>query len=228
MKDISGNTHKTIINGDLIHQTLNAKLRVPSKEQVNKLVDLLRKNNIEAASVIFQDKQTRISERLDGEFNKRFSHKQCLQAIKFLKKLHNVLKEAEPIGSFHMVRDFGDGETMVWGDVNAGNFLWRNNKVVGIVDYDCVMQGNVWVDIAMAVVNWQKTFRYKQSKEIIDAYGIEGDWIEYVQKYILITHKQYADVSFGLNHIKKSREYCEKRIINFNKQYEKSIIWRQF
>lgn len=205
---------------------MNPKLKVPTKNQVNKLVDLLIDNDIIAARVIYQDKKKRILEKLEGDFFRPFSFGQCIKAAKFLKKLHKVLEQAEPIGHFHFVRDFSNGDQMVWGDVNASNFLWRNDEVVGVVDYDSVMRGNIWVDVSMAIVNWQENFDFEQSKQIIAAYDISGNWVEYVQKYILLCHKQYADVSFGMNHIKKSRNYCLGRLKKLNKQYEKSIIWR--
>lgn len=222
----SGNTHTTRRSGNTVVQSLNPGLVVPTKEQVNKLVDLLRNNGIVAAKVIGQTPTERVLEYLEGEFYRPFTHEQCLKAMVFLRKLHGVLAEAEPIGSFHIVKDYGPGSDMIWGDVNASNFLWRDGEVVGIVDYDCVSRGDVWLDVAMALVNWQEDFEYSKSLELLDAYGIEGDWLEKVQKYILLTHKQYADVSFGMNHIKKSRAYCKQRLERLNEQYEKSVVWR--
>jgi len=223
---IKGNTHKTYIKKKEVIQYLNNQLKVPTKEEINELVDLLRNNGIVAAKIKYQDKKVRVFERLDGEFYRKFTFSQCLKAIKFLKKLHKIIKKTKQIGHFHIVKDFADGNDMIWGDVNASNFLWKNGEIIGIVDYDNVSKGNLWLDVSMAIVNWQKDFNYKKSLRLIKEYGIKGDWVEWIQKYILLTHKQYSDVSFGLNHIKKSRNYCFKRIKKLNEQYEKSISWR--
>lgn len=230
LKKLSGGlVHKTYFDGKHVIQFLNPKFPVPNKNTTNKLINVLRCHGILAADILYQDRSKRILEYLCGDFYEKFTEKQCLKAIKFVKRLHEALTEIKATSTFKPIHDFNpEGTDTIYGDVKASNIEWKKGEPVGIVDYDTISKGDKLYDVFFAILLWQKTFQMTVAKKILKEYGnIPPNVSDLFRKFILIKIKEISTQSLGLGYfIPKSKKYYQKRISELNDIYEKSLNWR--
>ncbi len=62
---------------------------------------------------------------------------------------------------------------LIHGDPKWQNFLYKNNAVTGIVDFETIMYGNELIDIGDALRSWSKDEEYNFDKKRFDA-SIKG------------------------------------------------------
>lgn len=228
MKLKQGNVHKTYIFRDKVIQFLNPNFSVPHRRKVEKIIQLIRENGVLCPRILYQNKKKRVLEYLEGKFLDRFTVKQEKKAAKFLRKIHCILKQGKGITFFQPVRDFLQGEDIIWGDTKADNILWRNGEPVGIVDYDTITKGSFFYDVCMAMLMWPDRWSVKRAIGIAKAYGIQDKKISDIfRMYLLVKIKEISTHSVGLGYFShRSRKYYQNRIKELNKIYEKSSNWR--
>lgn len=237
MKKLTGGVvHKTYLGKykgeEVVIQYINPKFKVPSRNKVNNLVKMLKSKNIISANIIYQDKEKRIFEKLNGIFYDNFTTKQAIKALHFMVELQGVLGENEIkcFNQFYLVDDFSGKhkKDIVWGDLKANNILWQKGKPVGIIDYDTISKGKMMFDICTAIATWEKTTTMKFINEVITEYCISKKFLlDSLDRFILVRYKQLVNEMGGLGYFKKQNiKTYQSKIKKLNLLYEKSINWR--
>jgi thiamine kinase-like enzyme len=224
----NGNTNITFITDYGGVKCIGQKLAfvnftIPTMEFCNKLSDHLAKQGIITPKVYKQIKEYRIMEFLEGEFKNSFNEEEQVKAVKFLKKLHDVLKDfSSPNPSYNLIKMMElPKEQTIWGDTKADNFLWRNGEIVGIVDYDTVCKSDVRFDVAQGVISWQNKFDYDRIMELVQLYGGLDNMEKVLRYFLLVHHKKFTNhVLFGSYSKSRTQEYWLNRIHQINMAYD--------
>lgn len=186
----------------------------------------------------------------EGKTLKSFNLKQAQSALKLTLRFHKATAEYWGLPRLAMtvrcvpklkkeyaalnrkIRKLAIFERIIHGDLKCGNYLFKKNKAVALIDLDTVRIDFITWDIANMIFSWGGGETGKLNKELILLIKKSYAGVATLEEYMMIHdfvkilaleyHYRYKDYKY-FN--KLSREYCKKRSRNALKFYESFDKW---
>lgn len=211
-------THEVLRIGDTVRRATG-----PHSPFVHRLLNLLEENDFKySPRFLGMDEQGReIISYIDGEPINSDSNslELAVESIKLLKKYHDITADSELSE---------DQEVVCHNDFSPWNTLIKDNKIVGIIDFDEAKPGKRVEDLAYAIWTFldlgsdqDSGLQIRNLRKLTDRYGftdIEALIEEILEQQRRILNKR-TDMARNVKNV-KVREFSEWKVFEIEKEMD--------
>jgi aminoglycoside phosphotransferase (APT) family kinase protein len=205
-------TPKVLENGSLVLKARIVDSKVLKKSSHNKIeyemMQFMQERNfVMVPRYLGTEDDVDIFSYIDGkvsEYPRTIDNNALVDAVKFLKKFHEIAQEK-----------LGMGKTYIHGDLNTKHLVFKDGKLAGIIDWESCSIGNIEDELIDLIFEWTDISSYIRRNERV------FETIKNILETYEADDKILADFSDKMkNRINKRIYNLSKDIPNYEYMYE--------